>query len=56
MSNMLHPSFQILLLFLLKIVSLQDQDYVLAPYLSGLKDLEAVDLSADSDVVAMVFM
>ena len=34
----------------------QRQDYVLAPYLSALKTSEAVDLSADSDVVAMVSM
>ena len=37
---------------------LQHQDYVLAmaPYISALKTLEAADLSADQDVVAMVFM
>ena len=35
---------------------LQHQDYVLAPYLSALKTSEAIDSSADSDVVAMVSM
>ena len=39
-----------------QMLQLQYQDYVQAPYLSALKTLDAVDLSADSDVVAMVFM
>ena len=39
-----------------QMLQLQHQVYVQAPYLSGLKTLDAVDLSADSDVVAMVFM
>ena len=39
-----------------QMLQLQHQDYVQAPYLSALKTLDAVDLSADSDVVAMVFM
>ena len=37
-------------------LQLQHQDYVLAPYLSAPKILEAVDLSADSDVVVVVSM
>ena len=39
-----------------QMLQLQYQDYVLAPRLSAVKTLEAVDLSADSDVVAMVLM
>ena len=39
-----------------QMLQLQHQEYVLAPYLSALKTSEAVDSSADSDVVAMVSM
>ena len=39
-----------------QMLQLQPQEYVLAPYLSALKPLEAVDLLADSDVIAMVYM
>ena len=36
-------------------LQLQHQDYELVPYLQQLKTLGAADLSADSDVVAIVF-
>ena len=39
-----------------QMLQLQHQDHVLAPYLSALETLGAVDLSADSDVFVMVFM
>ena len=39
-----------------KMLQMQHQDYVLAPYLSATNTLGALDLSADPDVVAMVFM
>ena len=39
-----------------QMLQLQHQDYVLAPYLSALQTLETVDMSANSDVLALVFM
>ena len=39
-----------------QMLQLQQHDYVLAPYLSAINVLVAAGLSADLDVVAMVFM